>query len=100
STIPKGATRFVATVGIDDAVRKDAQPSIVFEVYGDVNEMGEKPVLLAQSPVLTTKELASWSFNVELNTRFKEVRLVVKDGGDNVHSDHADWVNPGFLTKE
>ena len=64
-----------------------------------MNEMGEKPVLLAQSPVLTTKELSSWNFNVELNTRFKEVRLVVKDAGDSVHSDHADWVNAGFLTK-
>ena len=97
ATIPKGATRFVATVGIDDAARKNDEPSIVFEVYGDVNEMGEKPVLLAQSPVLTTKELASWNFNVELNTRFKEVRLVVKDGGNGVKSDHADWVNPGFV---
>ena len=99
ATIPKGATRFVATVGIDDAARQDARASVIFEVYGDVNEMGEKPVLLAQSPVLTTKELSSWSFNVELNTRFKEVRLVVKDAGDSVHSDHADWVNAGFLTK-
>ena len=99
ATIPKGATRFVATVGIDGAARKDARASVVFEVYGDVNEMGEKPVLLAQSPVLTAKETASWNFNVELNTRFKEVRLVVKDAGDSVHSDHADWVNAGFLTK-
>jgi hypothetical protein len=97
ATIPKGATRFVATVGIDDAARQDARASVIFEVYGDVNEMGEKPVLLAQSPVLTTKELSSWNFNVELNTRFKEVRLVVKDAGDSVHSDHADWVNAGFI---
>lgn len=97
ATIPKGATRFVATVGIDAAARQDARASVVFEVYGDVNEMGEKPVLLAQSPVLTAKETASWNFNVELNTRFKEVRLAVKDGGDSVHSDHADWVNAGFI---
>lgn len=97
ATIPKGATRFVATVGIDDAARPEQKASVVFEVYGDVNEMGEKPVLLGQSPVLTPKELASWNFNVELNTRFKEVRLVVKDGGDNAHSDHADWVNAGFV---
>jgi alpha-galactosidase len=97
ATIPKGATRFVATVGIDDAARQDARASVIFEVYGDVNEMGEKPVLLAQSPVLTTMELSSWNFNVELNTRFKEVRLVVKDAGDSVHSDHADWVNAGFI---
>ena len=97
ATIPQGATRFVATVGIDDAGRVGGEATVLFEVYGDVKEMGEKPVLLGQSPVLNTKELASWNFNVELNTRFKEVRLVVKDGGDKVHSDHADWVNAGFI---
>lgn len=99
-TIPSGATHFVSTVGIDDSIRKDPKASIVFEVYGDVKEMGEKPVLLAQSPTLTPNQLASWNFHVELNTRFKEVRLVVKDGGDNVHCDHADWVNAGFIIPE
>jgi hypothetical protein len=86
-----------AATCIDDAARKDERPSVVFEVYGDVLEMGEKPVLLAQSPVLSAKELGSLNFNVELNARFKEVRLVVKDAGDSVHSDHADWVNAGFI---
>jgi hypothetical protein len=97
ATIPRNASRFVATVGIDDPARKDDRSSVVFEVYGDVKEMGEKPVLLAQSPVLSPKQLGSWSFNVELNTRFKEVRLVVTDGGNGVSSDHADWVNAGFI---
>ena len=100
ATIPKNATRFVAMAGIDDAARKDERASVVFEVYGDVLEMGEKPVLLAQSPVLSPQELASWNFNVELNTRFKEVRLVVTDGGNGVSSDHADWVNAGFIVPE
>ena len=97
ATIPKDATRFVSMVGIDDAARKDERSSVVFEVYGDVLEMGEKPVLLAQSPVLTAKGLGSWNFNVELNARFKEVRLVVTDGGNGIASDHADWVNAGFV---
>jgi hypothetical protein len=97
ATIPNNATRFVATVGIDDAARKDERSSIVFEVYGDVNEMGEKPVLLARSPVLSAKELSSWNFNVELNARFKELRLVVTEGGNGIASDHADWVNAGFI---
>jgi hypothetical protein len=39
---------------------------------------------------LTPKGLATWNFHVELNSRFKEVRLVVKDGGNGVASDHAD----------
>jgi hypothetical protein len=100
ATIPQGATRFVATAGIDDAARKDERASVVFEIYGDVLEMGEKPVLLGQSPVLTPKDLATWNFNVELNSRFKEVRLVVKDGGNGIAADHADWVNAGFLVAE
>ncbi len=100
ATIPPNAARFVAMVGIDDPVRKDERSSVVFEVYGDVLEMGEKPVLLAQSPVLSPKELASWNFNVELNARFKEVRLVVTDGGNGVACDHADWVNAGFIIPE
>lgn len=97
ATIPQNASRFVSTVGIDDAARKDERSSVMFEVYGDVLEMGEKPVLLAQSPVLSPKELGSWNFNIELNTRFKEVRLVVTDGGNGIASDHADWVNAGFV---
>jgi hypothetical protein len=87
-----------AATCIDDAARKDERPSVVFEVYGDVLEMGEKPVLLAQSPVLSAEELGSLNFNVELNARFKEVRLVVTDAGNGIASDHADWVNAGFIT--
>jgi hypothetical protein len=49
---------------------------------------------------LTGKDLATWNFNVELNSRFKEVRLVVKDGGNGIASDHADWVNAGFIVPE
>ena len=100
ATIPKNATRFVATVGLDDSAREDERASIVFEIYGDVLEMGEKPVLLGQSPLLTPKGLATWNFHVDLNSRFKEVRLVVKDGGNGVASDHADWVNAGFIVPE
>ena len=79
-------------------IPKEERSSVVFEVYGDVLEMGEKPVLLAQSPVLTAKGLGSWNFNVELNARFKEVRLVVTDAGNGIASDHADWVNAEFIT--
>jgi hypothetical protein len=79
-------------------IPKEERSSVVFEVYGDVLEMGEKPVLLAQSPVLTAKGLGSWNFNVELNARFKEVRLVVTDAGNEIASDHADWVNAEFIT--
>mgnify|MGYP001317609771 CR=1 FL=1 len=62
--------------------------------------MGEPPVLLAQSPPLLSQTIRSWTFNVELNSRFKELRLVVTDAGDGIASDHADWADAGFITTE
>ncbi len=97
--IPKDATRFVAVVGIDDSQQKDPRSSVVFQVFGDVKEMGEKPALIAESPVLCDKSLRTWAFNLELNTRYKELRLVITDAGDGIAADHADWVDAGFITK-
>ena len=88
----------MAVVGLDDEVKNDPRSSVVFQIYGDVKEMGEKPVLIAESPVLCDQSIRSWAFNVELNTRFKELRLVVSNGGDGNAADHADWVDAGFLT--
>jgi len=96
-TIPAGAKRFVAVVGLDDAKKSDERSSVTFEVYGDVKEMGEEPELLAKTPVLSSKTVRSWAFNVELTERHKELRLVVTDAGDGIASDHADWVDAGFV---
>jgi len=96
-SIPAGASRFVAQVGLDDEVRDDPRGSVTFEVYGDVKEMGEKPVLLAQSPVLSANTLRWWAFDLDLNSRFKELRLVVTDAGDGISCDHADVVDAGFI---
>ena len=96
--IPKHATRFVAVVGIDDSQKNDPRSSVVFQVLGNVKEMGEKPVLIAKSPVLSDKSLRNWAFNLELGTRFKELHLVVSDAGDGNAADHADWVDAGFIT--
>jgi hypothetical protein len=97
AAVPTGASRFVATVGLDDEVASDPRASVTFEVYGDVKEMGEKPVLLGKSPVLSNNTLRSWAFDLELNSRFKELRLVVTDAGDGIASDHADWGDAGFI---
>ena len=96
--IPAGATRFVATVGVDDGNRHDPRASMTFEVYGDVKEMGEAPVLLGQSPLISPNTVLSWGFDFPLNARFKELRLVVTDAADGNSCDHADWVNAGFVT--
>lgn len=95
--IPPGATHFVATAGIDDSQRHDARTSVFLQVYGDVKEMGEAPVLLAESPTLSAGTTFSWNFNIELNARYKELRLVVADADDGIAADHADWVNAGFV---
>ncbi|MEI6176204.1 MAG: NPCBM/NEW2 domain-containing protein, partial [Verrucomicrobiota bacterium] len=97
-SVPTGATRFVAVVGLDDAVKRDGRASVVFQVYGDMKEMGEKPVLIGESPVLSDKTVRFWAFNLELNTRFKQLRLVVTDAGDGYSADHADWVDAGFIS--
>jgi hypothetical protein len=94
--VPGGARRFVAVVGLDDEKQDDPRSSVTFEVHGDVKEMGEPPVLLAKSPVLSSKTIRSWAFDVELNPRFKELRLIITDAADGIASDHADWVNAGF----
>jgi hypothetical protein len=95
--IPEKATRFVAVVGIDDSQKKDPRSSVVFQVFGNVKEMGEKPVLIAESPMLSDKSRRSWAFNLELSTRFKELHLVVTDAGDGIAADHADWAEAGFI---
>lgn len=97
--IPAGAKRFVAMAGLDDEKKSDERSSVTFEVYGDVKEMGEEPELLAKSPVLSSKSARVWAFNVELTERHRELRLIVTDAGDGDKSDHADWVDAGFLMK-
>ncbi len=99
-TIPAGTRRFVAVVGLDDEKRSDPRASVTCEVYGDVREMGEAPSLLAKSPVLSAKTIRAWAFDVRLDSRLKELRLVVTDAGDGIACDHADWVDAGFLLEK
>jgi hypothetical protein len=95
--IPAGATRFVALAGLDEKVRNHPRASVVFQIYGDVLEMGEKPVLLAESPGLSVRTIGHWAFDVPLNARYRQIRLVVTDAGDGNTADHADWVDAGFI---
>ncbi|MCX7048999.1 MAG: NPCBM/NEW2 domain-containing protein [Candidatus Sumerlaeota bacterium] len=97
--IPSGARRFVSVVGLDDEKKDDPRSSVTFEVYGDVKEMGEQPTLLSKSPVLSSKTIRSWAFDLELNARYKELRLVITDAADGIASDHADIVDAGFIMK-
>ena len=95
--IPAKATRFVAVVGLDDAKKSDPHSSVVFEVYGNVKELGEKPVLLGRSSVLSNRTVRNWAFDLELNSRYKELHLVVTEADNGITADHADWVDVGFI---
>ena len=97
--IPEGVDRFVAVAGIDDADSHSREASVVLEVYGDVKEMGEQPMLLAKSPELSSKLITHWAFDVHLDPRFREIRLVVTDAGDGNARDRANWVKAGFMRK-
>jgi hypothetical protein len=95
--IPAGVHRFVAVVGLDDEVLDDefARGSVCFEVYAWVHETS--PVLLGKSPLLSPKTVCSWALDLKLDSRFKQIGLVVADAEDGNECDHADWVNAGFL---
>lgn len=95
--VPAGMKRFVATVGLDDEKRDDPRASVIFKIFGDVKEMGEKPELLAESPVLSGETTRTWNFDTKLSERHRELRIVIEDAGDGIACDHADLVNAGFL---
>lgn len=91
-SIPGNSKRFVATVGLDS----DKKGSVRFKVIGDVNEMGEPPVEIGMSPVLKD-DSRIWQFDIELDSRFKFLQLVVEDADDGSAQDDANWIHAGFI---
>lgn len=94
--IPEGAKRFVATVGLDETLRDRPTSRLVFTIMGDVLEMGEPAVVLAKSPVLTASRNNVWHFDVELDGRMKQVRLVAEPYGSDEKC-NVEWINAGFV---
>ncbi len=74
------ATRFTATVGVDDEVKPKG--SVVFSVRVDGKPAAETPVLHGGD--------APQPISVDL-TGAKRLTLRVTDGGDGINYDHADW---------
>ena len=100
-TIPAGATRFVAAVGLDDATPASDQTAVIAEVQGDVKEMGEKPQSLGESPVLRKGSIRSWVFDLPVDPRYKEIRLIVRPDAKDTRKERPeviDWADAGFLT--
>jgi len=81
-----GATRFQASVGVDDEVGEKG--TVVFSVYGDDKE-------LWASGVMKGGQVAK-SVDVDL-AGCAQVKLVVNDAGDGIGFDHADWADARFI---
>lgn len=80
-----GATRFRASVGVDDETA--GKGSVSFSIFGDDKE------LWTSGP--TKGGDAARPVDVDL-TICTQVRLVVGDAGDGIGSDHADWADAVF----
>jgi hypothetical protein len=75
-------TAFTASIGVDDEVAE--RGSVVFQVWADGAKLYESGIM--------TGLTATQNINVNTSGR-NELRLVVTNAGDNVHSDHADWAD-------
>ena len=87
----------MTVVGLDDEVLRESGAAVTVEVQGDVKEMGEKPQSLSISPVLSREGIRSWVFDLAIDPRFKELRLVVTPSEDCKMPCHVDWVDAGFI---
>jgi hypothetical protein len=75
-------TAFTASIGVDDEVSE--RGSVVFQVWADGSKLYESGIMTGLTPTQ----------NINVNTSGRnELRLVVTNAGDNVHSDHADWAD-------
>ncbi len=79
--------RFTALVGVDD--EQKGQGTVEFQVFVDKN-------LVWKSGVMRGGQAAK-PIDVSLKGA-KLLRLVATDGGDDINSDHADWLNPVIVS--
>ncbi|QDU66156.1 NPCBM/NEW2 domain-containing protein [Engelhardtia mirabilis] len=85
-----GYGRFVAVAGLDDEVAGRAVCSVVFQVLID----GEVAV---SSPTLRTQE--RWHFDLPIFEGAEQLTLRVLEADSGIDSDHADWVDCGFIAR-
>jgi alpha-galactosidase len=77
-----GAEKFIAAVGVDDAVGKNG--CVEFEVYADSKQIWVSGPMRGGDPAKP----------VEVDLKgISRLLLVVSDGGDGAGYDHADWVD-------
>ena len=82
---PEDYETFAATIGCD---QKALAGSIVFVVEGDGKELFRSPVLRATSDPMNIR--------VPIGG-FKELALILENGGDRINADLGNWANSRFL---
>jgi alpha-galactosidase len=80
--VHESGERFKGAVGVDDECGEQA--SVEFFILGDKK-------ILWQSGVMKVGYSAK-SFDIDISG-LQKLALYISDGGDNIHYDHADWVN-------
>ncbi|MCC6127192.1 MAG: NPCBM/NEW2 domain-containing protein [Pirellulales bacterium] len=85
-----GYSRFVAVIGVDDAMRRYKQGTVVFEIWIDQK-------CVQSTPVMRPGDYTH--VDVPLPAGGKKLRLVAQSTGDGIACDHADWASAGFTAK-
>ena len=85
---PKDGLRFQAWVGVDDGARNPGA-SVQFVVYGDGKRLWDSGLMRWKMPAK----------RVDISIAgVHQLLLYVKDGGDGIHWDHADWAEARILS--
>lgn len=95
--IPVDAKRFVSTLSLEGIASRSKGTKVAATIMGDVLEMGEPVITLARSPMLDVSKNNVWHFDVELDSRLKQIWLVVETSGDLCSNCEVEWINTGFV---
>lgn len=86
--LKREATRFIATVGLDDA--RIGKGSIRFHVYADHALRAETPVMHGGDPPK----------RIDVDVKgARYLQLVVDDADDGIDNDHADWADARIVLR-
>jgi hypothetical protein len=88
--IEPGYVRFVAVIGVDDAMIQYHQGTVVFEVWVDDKCVTTTPIMRPGDYTYV---------DVPLPPDSKTIRLIAGSTGDSINCDHADWASAGFVVK-
>jgi hypothetical protein len=83
-------SRFVAVIGVDDAMRRYHQGTVVFEVWID-------GICVQSTPVMRPGDYTY--VDLPLPPGCKKIRLLAGSTADGIACDNADWASAGFIVK-